>query len=69
MTGDKELPEGEIFETGGDVDGPVGPSWFWNRSDHRPAVKKPTWRTFGSMTRDGRRGSIFRSEIPFPWLV
>lgn len=58
MTGDKELLDGVMSETGGDVDGPVGPDWYRNRSELGPAVKKPTWRTFGSMTREVRRWSI-----------
>ena len=59
MTGDKELLEGEMSETGGDVD---GPDWFWTWPERG---QKPTWRTFGSMTREYRRGSISGGKFSF----
>lgn len=59
MTGDKELPEGETSDTGGDEDvGAGGPDS--ERSSGAAGAKNPTCRTLGSLTvRGTRRGSIF----------
>lgn len=51
MTGERELETGDWA---GLV--PAGPDRV--RSRGGPGVKKPTFRTLGSITRDGRRGSI-----------
>jgi hypothetical protein len=62
MTGERELPEGERSEIGGDdgeeeVIGSGGPESDW--SGGAPGVKNPTLRTLGSITvRAARRGSI-----------
>lgn len=62
MTGERELPEGERSETGGEeaeveVIGSGGLEK--DRSGKAPGVKNPTWRTLGSITvRAGRRDSI-----------
>lgn len=56
MTGERELPEGEILETGGKEEGSC-PDWV--RSGGALGVTKPTWRTLGSIrVRRGRRGSM-----------
>lgn len=62
MTGERELPEGEWSEIGGEdaeeeVIGSGGPES--DRSGGAPGVKNPTLRTLGSITvRAARRGSI-----------
>lgn len=62
MTGERELPEGERSDTRGDeaeddAIGAGGPET--ERSGGAPGVKKPTFRTLGSITvRGDRRGSI-----------
>lgn len=59
ITGDKELPEGETSETGGDEDvGSGGPEL--GPSGGPTGAKNPTCRTLGSLTvRGTRRGSIY----------
>lgn len=64
MTGERELaPEGErsAIVGGEDEVWSVGPDW--DRSGTAaPGAKKPTWRTFGSLTvRGARRGSMVRT--------
>ena len=55
ITGERELPEGEISDTTGEDDDSRGTDWV--RSG--PGAKNPTWRTFGSLTAlPPRRGSI-----------
>lgn len=63
MTGDKELPEGEMSETsGGDEVGSGGPDR--ERSGGAAGAKNPTWRTLGSLTvRGTRRDSIWGLEL------
>lgn len=62
MTGERELPEGERSDAGGEEDeaaatGSGGPET--ERSGGAPGAKNPTWRTLGSITvRGARRGSI-----------
>ncbi|MFS7948715.1 hypothetical protein Hanom_Chr06g00563171 [Helianthus anomalus] len=56
MTGESEVPEGERLDKGGDEVEDGGKGTDWERSG---GVKKPTWRTLGSMTvRGARRWSI-----------
>lgn len=61
MTGERELPEGETEAIGGgDAAEEIGSGGAdWERSGG--GAKKPTRRTFGSMTERGfRRGSMKR---------
>lgn len=56
MTGDKELPAGEMSETGGEEEvGSGGPE-----RERSGGAKNPTCRTLGSLTvRGTRRASIW----------
>lgn len=62
MTGERELPEGDRSDTGGDEeeDDTIGAGGTETvRSGGAPGAKNPTCRTLGSITvRGDRRGSI-----------
>ena len=64
MTGERELPEGEMLINGGG--GEVEEERIGSGGGG-VAVKKPTWRTFGSITaREVRRGSMEKIRRPGP---
>ena len=58
MTGERELLAGES-ERGGEGVAVGGPDWVRAGKVSAEGVKKPTWRTLGSMTvREARRASM-----------
>ena len=63
MTGERELLAGES-ERGGEAVGIAGPDLVRTGKGSAVGTKKPTWRTFGSITvREARRASMASESL------